>query len=86
MTEGGSEVLLERNEAILVLVRGDEEGRDVLLAEAFEVLADLGGINKVILVKVESDEVVLMLLNLIVIRLWAFSLSASLSSIVMKMD
>ena len=50
------------------------------------MLADLGGINKVILVKVESDEVVLMLLDLIVIGLWAFSLSAPLSSIVMKMD
>ena len=50
------------------------------------MLADLRGINKVILVKVESDEVVLMLLDLIVIGLWALSLSASLSSIVMKID
>lgn len=65
MAEGGSEVLLEGHQTVLVLVRGDEEGRDVLLAEALEVLADFRGVDEVILVKVESDEVVPVLLDLV---------------------
>ena len=83
MTQGGREVLLEGDEAVLVLVRGDEEGRDVLLAEAFEVLAHLRGVDEVILVEIESDEVILVLLHLVLFGLRAparFTATTSLSS------
>ena len=79
MTEGRREVLLEGDEAVLVLVRGDEEGRDVLLAEAFEVFAHLRGVNEVILVEIESDEVILVLLHLVFFGLRAPAITATTS-------
>ena len=54
------------------------------MAEAFEVSADLRGINEVILVKVKRDKVVLMLLNLLVFSA-STSGGTSLSSTVIEL-
>ena len=63
ISKTGINVLLESDKSILIHVRSNEKCRDVFLPQVLVNLSNFCGINIVVLVNVEGEEVFLMLLS-----------------------